>query len=102
MPRVRERGKTFCDYIGETKRNTITRWSEHDTPTKGSELARNLKKHFNCFFLCHASKQTDIRKNLEALFTALVKPSISEQKNFERLILFRNGTTKFLIVQRNK
>ena len=43
--------------------------------------------------LCHASKKTDIRKNLEAIFIALLKPSLNEQKNFERLILFRNGIT---------
>ena len=35
----------------------------------------------------------DIHKNLEAIFIALLKPSLNEQKNFERLILFRNGIT---------
>ena len=57
------------DYIGETKRNTITRWSEHDNATKDSEPARHLNKHINHVFtwkiLCHASKKTDIRKNLK-------------------------------------
>ena len=37
--------------------------------------------------------KTDISKNLEAIFIALLKPSLNEQKNFERLILFTNGTT---------
>ena len=85
------------DYIGETKRNTITRWSEHDNATKDSEPSRHLSKNINHTFtwkvLCHASKKTDIRKNLEAIFIALLKPSLNEQKNFERLILFRNGIT---------
>ena len=91
---VRECGE---DYIGETKRNTITRWSEHDNATKDSEPARHLNKHINHVFtwkiLCHASKKTDICKNLEAIFIALLKPSLNEQKNFEHLILFRNGIT---------
>ena len=85
------------DYIGETKRNTITRWSEHDNATKDSEPSRHLSKNINHIFtwkiLCHASKKTDIRKNLEAIFIALLKPSLNEQKNFEHLILFRNGIT---------
>ena len=85
------------DYIGKTKRNTITRWSEHDNATKDSQLARHLNKHITHVFtwkiLCHASKKTDIGKNLEAMFIALLKPSLNEQKNFERLILFRNGIT---------
>ena len=37
------------DYIGETKRNTITRWSEHDDATKDSEPARHLNKHITMF-----------------------------------------------------
>ena len=85
------------DYIGKTKRNTITRWSEHENATKDFESARHLSKHINHVFtwkiLCHASKKTDIHKNLEAIFIALLKPSLNEQKNFERLILFRNGIT---------
>ena len=28
--------------------------------------------------------KTDIRKNLEAIFIALLKPSLNEQKNFEK------------------
>ena len=38
------------DYIGETKRNTITRWSEHDNATIDSEPARHLNKHINHVF----------------------------------------------------
>ena len=83
------------DYISETKRNTITRWSEHDNATKDSVPSRHLSKHINHIFtwkiLCHTSKKTDIHKNLEAIFIALLKPSLNEQKIFERLILFRNG-----------
>ena len=31
------------NYIGETKRNGITRWSEHNNPTHDSELVQRLK-----------------------------------------------------------
>ena len=45
------------DYIGETNRNTITRWSEHDNAIN-FEPARHLNKHINHAFtwktLCHA------------------------------------------------
>ena len=85
---VCESGK---DYIGETKRNTITRWSEHDNATKDSKPSRHLSKNINHVFtwkiLCHLSKKIDIRKNLEAIFIALLKPSLNEQKNFERSVL---------------
>ena len=37
--------------------------------------------------------KSDIRKNLEANFIALLKLSLSEQNNFECLIVFRNGIT---------
>ena len=61
------------DCISETRRNTLTRWSEHD-----KKILKN-----------------DIHKNLEAIFIALLKPSLNEQKTFQRLILFRNGITIF-------
>ena len=69
-------------YIGETSRNTITRWSEHDNSIKDSEPATHLSKHINHVFtwnvLCHASKKTDICKYPEAIFIALLKPSLNE------------------------
>ena len=76
----------------QTKKiNTITSWSEHDNATKDSEPSRHLSNHINHIFtrkiLCHASKKTDIRKNLEAIFIALLKPPLNEQKNFERFFL---------------
>ena len=64
-------------YIGETKRNTITRWAEHDNPTEDLESVRHLNKHINHVFtwkiILHTSKKTDIRKNLEAIYIALLK-----------------------------
>ena len=85
------------DYVGETKRNCITRWREHSNPTNKSEPARhiisNVEHEFEWNVLCHAPTNKNLRKNLEALFIGILKPSLNEQINFERLILFVNGIT---------
>ena len=44
-----------------------------------------------CHFKC--SKNAKTRKNLEASYIALWRPDLNEQKDFERLVLFRNGVT---------
>ena len=38
------------DYIDKTKRNTISRWLEHDIATKDSEPARHLSHCINHVF----------------------------------------------------
>ena len=43
--------------------------------------------------LCNTPSNNQIRKNLEALFIGIIKPSLNEQTNFDRLTLFRNGIT---------
>ena len=83
--------------MGETKRNTITRWSEHNNPTKDSEPADHLKRNIDHFFawniIANASKYTQTRKNLESLFIAQYRPSLNDQTKFNKLLLFRNGIT---------
>ena len=85
------------DYVGETKRNTATRWSEHNNPTKDTQPARHLKDNlehkFHWKIICHASKNRAVRKNLESIFIGLMKSSLNKQENFDRLVLFRNGIT---------
>jgi len=86
------------DYTGETKRNTETRWSEHNNPSnKKSNPSRHLNKNIDHTFtwkiLCQAPKRFNIRKNLEAIYISILKSSLNEQKDFERLILFKNGIT---------
>ena len=80
--------------IGETVRNTVTRWSEHNNPDHKSELAEHIKRNidhvFNWKILCPAPSQKHLRKNLEAIFIALYKLSLNDQKSFDRLILFDN------------
>ena len=92
-------GKCQCgeDYVGETIRNTATHWSEHNNPTHKSEPAQHIKTHnghlFDWSILCNAPSNSQIRKNLEALFIGIMKPSLNEQTNFDRLTLFGNGIT---------
>ena len=38
------------DYLGETIRNTATRWSEHNNSTHKSESAQHIKKHIKHLF----------------------------------------------------
>ena len=65
--------------VCETKGNTIKEGPKHDNPTNDSESAKNLIKHIDHVFtwniLCHASKKTDVQKNLEVTFIALLKLS---------------------------
>ena len=96
-------GKCQCgeDYVRETVRNTATRWSEHNNPTHKSEPAQHIKNHIGQFYdwslLCNTPSNNQIRKNREALFIGIMKSSLNEQINFDRLTFFRNGTTLCLI-----
>ena len=67
------------DYVGETERNCLTRWREHNDPTHKSEPARHINSHveheFEWSIICHASDKKHLRKNLEALFIGVIKPS---------------------------
>ena len=84
-------------YTGETKRNAELRWNEHYNLTKSSEPSKHLRSNINHYFtwavISNAPKNAKTRKNLEASYIALWKPDLNEQKDFERLVLFRNGVT---------
>ena len=43
--------------------------------------------------LCKAPQNYKARPNLEEFYIALLKPTLTEQKDFEILTLFRNGVT---------
>ena len=66
---------------------TVTRWSEHNNCDYKSEPAelikRNIEHVFKWKMLCPETQ----RKNLEAIFIALYKPSLNDQKSFDRLML---------------
>ena len=73
------------------------RWNEHDNSTKSSEPLKNLQNNINhCFMwtvISNTPKNGKASENLEVSYIALWKPDLNEEKNFERLVLFRNGVT---------
>ena len=84
-------------YIGETKRDPEVRWNEHNNPMKSSEPSKHLRNTIDhCFtwsIISKVPKNGKAKSNLEALFIALWKPDLNEQKDFKRLVLFRSGFT---------
>ena len=85
------------NYIGETKRNVQTRWNEHEDPRKDSEPAKHLRdfpEHkFNWKIIMTAPENKQKRKNLEASLIALKRPTLNDQLDSNKLILFRHGVT---------
>ena len=84
-------------YVGETKRNVETRWKEHENPKyntePGKHLLENPDHEFNWTILSTAAKNDRTRKNLEASFIAVLKPSLNEQVKHNIINLFRHGVT---------
>ena len=62
-----------------------------------SESAKHVKKVYHVFYwviLCEAPPQNcKIRRNLEASYITLLKPTLHEQKDFKTLTVFRNCIT---------
>ena len=52
-----------------------------------------LRRCFTWAVVSNAAKNPNARANLEASYIALRKSNLSDQKDFERLALFRNGVT---------
>ena len=91
----------FCRsrYICETKRNVEVRWNEHNQLKAQNhqntfEATSTTILHDLSFQMLQKNAKT--KKNLEASYIALWKPNLNEQKDFERLVLFRNGVTEQL------
>ena len=84
-------------YIGETKRNVVTRWNEHNSNTEKSEpskhLVRNPGHEFNWSIIALAPNDTRKRRILEAFYIATCNPSLNDHKDIKSLSLFRNGVT---------
>ena len=90
--------------VEETKRNVEKHWSEHNNPTEKTESARHLFNNVGHLFvweiLMPAPKDKRKRKNLEAFFIAVQKPSLNEQVKSNVLHLFQNIITSgtFLMI----
>ena len=55
--------------------------------------ANNVNHYFIWTVISNAPKNATTAKKLEASNIALWKPDLNEQKDFERLVLFRNSVT---------
>ena len=80
------------NYMGETKRNVEIRWEEYSDIKTISEPSRHLKSNpthaFTWKALITAPINDRVRRNLEASFIALGRPSLNEQIDSKKLLLF--------------
>ena len=89
------KGHCSCSsrYIGETKRNAEVRWNEHNNPMKSSEPSKHLRSNIIHCFTCDVISNVPKMLRPGRTYIALWKPDFNEQKESERLFLFRNGVT---------
>ena len=92
-------GVYVCEqtYISETRCNVELRWEEHDNTSKDSEPAKHLKENlshkFSWKILFATPENKQICKILKASEIALKRPSLNEQIESKKLLLFCNGVT---------
>ena len=79
-------------HIGKTRRNAELRWEEHENTFKDSEPAKHLKENlshkFSWKILFAATQNKRISKILEASEIALKRPSLNEQIESKKLLVF--------------
>ena len=80
-----------------TRRNVELRWEEHENTSKDSEPAKHLKgnlsHNLSWKILFAAPENKRICKTLEVSEIALKRPSLKEQIESKKLLLFCNGVT---------
>ena len=71
------------------------KYLEHNHPNRKSEPSKHLYQNINHVFtwlvICSPPKIDRIQKNLEAFYTALMRPNLNEHCDSNVFILFRNG-----------
>ena len=75
------------DYVGETERNVSVHYDEHNKPSKKSKPCK-FDHYFTWRILCNAPSNARTRKNIEAFFIAIMRPSLNQQTDSDALILF--------------
>ena len=85
-------------YVAETKRNSEVRWREHCSAEKKSEVGEHLLLNpghtVTREILTNAHKQVNNWKILEAFYIWALQPTLNNQLNTERKVLFKNGITQ--------
>ena len=84
------------NYVGETSRNLQERISEHEDITKLSEPARHLRSNPNHSFtwkVIAPAHSWTLRRILEALLIAKLRPDLNKQVQAFSLSLFPSGIT---------
>lgn len=85
------------NYIGESKRNVVTRLREDNNSIHNSEPAKltnkNIQHSLNWAILANSSNQIRPRKNFEVIYIALFGPYLGLFKGLKpnKLLIFRNG-----------
>ena len=81
-------------YIGETKRNVIVRWKDHNGSSQKSEPKRlsilfytQITNLWTWTILSKTSKDTKKRKILEAYFIKTKNPTLNDQKDIKSYII---------------
>ena len=94
------KGIVLVIHVTLVKPNVMQKLDEmtNNNPTKSSEPSKHHRSNINhCFIwavISNAPKNANTRKNLKALYIAPWKPDLNKQKDFERLVLFKNGVTQ--------
>ena len=86
------------NYVDESVRNVVSRYTEHEDQNKQTEPGKYLKyfpdHQFEWKVLTRALKYTRKRKIIEAFLIKSINPSLNEQLGTELLVVpFRNGVT---------
>ena len=83
--------------VGESVRNVVLRWSQHEDPNKQLEPAKHLKyfpdHQFVWKVLTWAPEYTRKRNFLGAFLIKSINSALNVQLDTELLVLFRNGVT---------
>ena len=81
----------------DQKKDVSVRYDEHNKPSNKLKPAacheQNIDHYFTWKIICNAPSNTRTGKNIEAFFTAIMRPSLNEQIDSDALILPRNGVT---------
>ena len=60
-------------------------------------LSQNIRHSYNWIILANACKHARRRNNIDAIYIALVRHILSNQLKRSKVLLFRNGTTEYVI-----